>query len=145
MKKIIIITALLVTGIAGIGQTAIGRWKLVVGYTVSYADTKDDFLKAMYKEQPCLEKIVYVFSAAGKIDVAKNHCEHVDPGGTAAFGTKFVVRGTKIIVSADDIDPEAYELEIKANRMIWRKTYEKNRTVNPKEDVKLLEYVFERG
>ena len=119
--------------------------KLVVGYTVSYADTKDDFLKAMYKEQPCLQKIVYVFSAAGKIDIEKNHCEHVDPDGTAGFGTKYVVKGNKITVSANEIDPETYDLEIKGNKMTWRKTYEKQRTVNPKEDIKLLEYVFERG
>ena len=145
MKKLSIITVLLVIAFAGIGQMATGKWKLVVGYTVSYADTKDDFLKVMYKEQPCLQKIVYVFSAAGKIDIEKNHCEHVDPDGTAGFGTKYVVKGNKITVSANEIDPETYDLEIKGNKMTWRKTYEKQRTVNPKEDIKLLEYVFERG
>lgn len=146
MKKIWIITALLAIAIAGIGQTAAGKWKLVVGYTLSYADTKNDFLKAMYTEEPCMQKTVFVFTASGQINAENNNCKQADPDEALGAGAKYRVKGNKLtLITVDDMEGEVFELEIKGNRMTWRKTYEKNSGVNPKDDVKLLEYVFERS
>ncbi len=132
---------LLAAVVAGNAQNPAGKWKLTEGWESTHTNKKVDFLKDMYRRQPCLEKLVYIFSANGEISLEKNHCEDVDADSTPAFGTRWTLKKTMLIVGNDEMDEQVFEVELKGNKMLWRAVF---KDPESKQEEKTIHYVFEK-
>lgn len=155
MKNILMLFILLAAVAAGNAQgvqSPAGKWKLREGWENTPANKKIDFLRDMYKKQPCLEKLVYVFTiSGGTISLEENHCDDVDDDATPAFGTRWFIGGdpenpsspkTFIVVYNDEIDRQFFEIEKKGNKMMWRAVF-KDPETNQVE--RTIHYVFEKA
>lgn len=121
MKTTILFTIFtLMLAASAFAQSPVGKWKLVQCYTQLDANRTRDQLAGMYSKQPCLEKLVYVFSADGKISLEENYCADVDPEDVSGFGNKWETKSNKITVSGDDFDSMTFNLATTGNEMRWR-------------------------
>lgn len=143
MKRTIIILALLLITSLSFAQPVAGRWKLVKGYTLTYTDKKDDFLKEIYKDEPCLGKSIFVFTANGKL-AAKDVCAKDSDAGPALGTIWKIIGSNKIQLSGDDDDPVIYELSFSGKNMIWKISYPLENVKRKDTDIKLLLYTFEK-
>lgn len=141
MKNILMLFILLTAAATGKAQSPVGKWKLKEGWETTHTNKNVDFLRDMYRKQPCLEKLVYIFSANGGISLEKNHCEAVDADGTPAFGTRWTLKKTILTVGNDEMDEQVFEIELKGNKMMWRATF---RDPGSKQEKRAINYVFEK-
>lgn len=101
-------------------QSPVGKWKLVQCYTQLDANRTRDQLAVMYSKQPCLEKLLYIFSADGKISHEENHCADIDPEDGVGFGNKWKTKNNTITVFNDDLDSTTFGFTTTGNEMRWR-------------------------
>lgn len=117
MKKVISLIGTLLFIASVNAQSPVGKWKLVSGVTESVTGKSTDIMKGDYEKEPCMAKVIYIFSADGKINTNADHCpestrktlEASDPA------IKWETSGNKkIIISTkdNDIDPITYDLNI---------------------------------
>jgi hypothetical protein len=162
MKFIFFLFGFLFVFATSYSQNITGKWKLTEAFIEHHAGPKEDLVKDMLEEYPCFKKIVYVFSANGKITVEKNGCESVDEDEALEFGTrwKLMDNGKKIIVDDEEIetDEEAdtesgeeidaddtiiYQLKTDKNSMTWHIDYA-YKNGDKTESVKKIYYRFEK-
>lgn len=102
-------------------QGPAGKWKLTQCYTES-AGQRADRLADMYRKQPCLEKLVYIFSADNTLRLETNFCADVDPDGLPAFGTHWKTEGNtiRVFTDGDDADTLTFNLSVNGREMRWQ-------------------------
>jgi hypothetical protein len=153
MKKVISLIGVLLIITCLKAQTAVGKWKLILGSTLSVKGQTTDLLSEDYQKQPCLKNVIYTFEADGKIITNADHC----PDSTkkdlevSNIGIKWEASGSnKIIITTknNDIDPLTYDLIIFLDSslgkkiMIWNMSFNNKPDTHNPDPVKTLTFRF---
>jgi len=145
MQKLFSLIVTIVTGLTIYAQSPVANWKAGLSYAITQNGKKEDFAVSA-SEEVCKAKIVYHFTADGKITTSGGEGEcAIDKNKDNIFvNWKSGGEGKITIMWNDkDLEPETFELEIIGNKMRWIRNYPDDPDISNDKDFKqvVIEYV----
>ena len=148
MKKFMLVITLLFTVYILVGQSPVGRWK-IISRSIENADgTKKDMTGAMKLAVPCMADIKYIFSADGKMSADANGCpaalkKTVEETNSL---TRWMISGSSLTVAdtKNTMPPSTYKITFSGKTMIWKLLYKDNPKINNDTNAKSLTIVYEK-
>lgn len=127
MKRIILVSILLISYSITHAQNPVGRWKKI-SHIIENGGQKIDTYEALLKQRPCADKIVYEINADGtlRLNAASSGCDdnYKKIQEKIWSKTKWQLKDNVFTMSTlpDFSIGQSYKISISGNKMTWTGT-----------------------